>query len=276
MSKPSHVPVWATTTLYATSNDPVAVGTPTKNDPASIVAQGWDYATRPDPTHFNHWMNEVGGWLGWVDTDVFSTEGGSFTLLDAFALTGGSLALNLEVTHPNGEDYFENGAFYITATGMVTWQSGADALFASGSVLTLASGSEIQGSPNFNGGTWTWAKPQIVDTTTITFAGTGHIRDRARYNLNNTGAQTIGINNASEFVAPVLAGTLTLTLSTTGAATGSRMRINAFANIASGFSVSVTTAEATHLLRNNTGFVNCLDVVFEGGAWHTSCATPAL
>jgi hypothetical protein len=55
------------------------------------------------------------------------------------------------------------------------------------------------------------------------------------------------------------------------------MRINAFANIASGFSAQVTTAEVSpHLLRNDAGYVACLDVVFYGGAWHVSCATPAL
>ena len=152
---------------------------------------------------------------------------------------------------------------------------GGDTTYDSGTHLEMLSGSEITGDPVFNGGTFTWAKPQIVDTTTLSFAGTGHMRTRAPFNLNNTGSQTVGINNGDEFVCPVLIGTLSLTLSTTGAGTGSRIRINAYANIASGFSLQVNTVEvAPVLMRNESGFYVCLDVVFSGGAWHLSCAVP--
>lgn len=151
---------------------------------------------------------------------------------------------------------------------------GGDTTYDSGTHLEMLAGSEITGAPVFNGSTWTWAKPQIVDTTTLSFAGTGHMRTRAPFNLNTSGSQTVGINNGDEFVCPVLTGTLFLTLSTTGAGVGSRIRINAYLNIASGFTLHVDTVEATVLMENVSGSVVCLDVVFYGGAWHLSCAVP--
>jgi len=152
---------------------------------------------------------------------------------------------------------------------------GGDTTYDNGTHLEMLAGSEITGAPVFNGSTWTWAKPQIVDTTTLSFAGTGHMRIRSPFNLNTSGSQTVGINNGDEFVCPVLTGTLLLTLSTTGAGNGSRIRINAYSNIASGFTLHVDTAEtAPVLMANAAGNVVCLDVVFYGGAWHISCAVP--
>lgn len=263
MPKPSTVPTWATNTLFSTG---AGVGLPTKNSPSSIAADGWNYVFRPNPTHHNHWMNAVGVWLGWVNTDVFSTEGGSYTLLDVLTLTGAGLSLNLEVTHPAGEQIFENGEFVVTATGEITVQSGGE--------LTLASGSTILGDPNFGGGTWTWAAPQIVDTTTLTFAGTGHMRNRGNFALNTSGSQSIGINNGDNFSVPLLSGTLSLTLLTTGAGTGAELTIEAHQNIASGFSATVTTAEGSYFMRADTGgiYTSSLTVKFYGGAWHTKHA----
>jgi hypothetical protein len=154
---------------------------------------------------------------------------------------------------------------------------GGDTTYDNGTHLEMLAGSEITGAPVFNGSTWTWAKPQIVDNTTLSFSGNGHMRTRGAFNLNSSGSQTVGINNGDEFVCPALTGTLTLTLSTTGAGTGSRIRINAYANIATGFSLSVDTAElAPVLMRNESGYIAYLDVVFRGGAWHLSAAVPAL
>lgn len=170
--------------------------------------------------------------------------------------------------------------FQGTGVNRPTYQGGMEVVggnetFDSGSKLEMLSGSEIIGDPVFNGGTFTWAKPQIVDTTTLSFAGTGHMRTRAPFNLNNTGSQTVGINNGDEFVCPVLMGTLFLTLSTTGAGVGSRIRINAYSNIATVYTLHVDTAElAPVLMANAPGNIVCLDVVFYGGAWHLSCATP--
>ena len=268
MPKPSTVPTWATTTNYATNPDPAMVGQPTKVDPGSLTAQGHLHVTRPNPRHMNFWQNAVGVWLGWVNTDVFSTEGGSYTLLDVFALTGGSLALNLEVTHPLGEQFYENGSMFVTSTGLVTFQSGSE--------LDLASGSTIIGNPVFGGGTWTWASPQIVDTTTLTFAGTGHRRDRILAGAD--GNQAYGVNNADEVTIPLQTGANhTYTLGTTSAGTGSRMRFNATANTGA-FYVQIATAEGTYFLQNipgGAGGLLCvLDVVYYGGAWHTSAPIP--
>lgn len=268
MLRPSTAPVWATASVYATSNDPSAVGEPTKNDPSSISAQGWDYATRPDPTHFNFWQNAVGVWLDWAKDHAFGDDGGSYTLDNYLTLQGNGLtvATSGELTITSDSFFYLNGAGTVTATGSLALVSGAE--------LNLASGSDIIGNPTFSGGTWTWASPQVVDTTTLSFAGTGHIRDRGTFALNTSGAQTVGINNGDEFVVPLLSGTLNVTLSTTGAGTGSRMRFTAHANIASGFSAVIVTPEGTYNMRADTGgtYYSSLDVKFYGGAWHTSVA----
>jgi hypothetical protein len=265
MPKPVTVPTWATTTLYATNPDPTMVGQPTKADPASIAAEGWKHITRPNPRFLNYWQNEVGSWLSWINTDVFSTEGGSYVLLDAFALSGGSLTLNLEVTHPAGEQFFENGELVVTATGEITFQSGSE--------LTLASGSTILGDPVFGGGTWTWAAPQIVDTTTLTFSGSGHARYRPFAAADDNA--TYGINNGDTFYIPNQGADHVYTLSTTGAGTGSRMAFTAEANTGS-FSVQIVTAEGTYFLRNVGGSTNLryLEVEYFSGAWHTRLIVP--
>jgi hypothetical protein len=289
VSKPSAAAAqWATASVYATSADPLAVGEPTKEDPSSIAVQGWDFLSRPRCTFLNHWMHEIGNWASWIDS--FSSDAGAGEVLlhcDYLSIFSGDAVL----ATPTGLS-LGSGGVPVTIAGAATlsegltvpsaveigFSSGGLANFTSGSQLLMASGSEIVGDPVFNGGTFTWASPQVVDTTTLSFAGTGHIRGRAPVVLNSSGAQTIGINNGDEFVVPVLSGTLAITLSTTGAGTGSRMRINACANIASGFSAQVTTAEGSYLMRADSGglYTVCLDLVFYSGAWHTSCPVPAL
>jgi hypothetical protein len=236
----------------------------------------------------NFWMHQAGLWATWIDQFSEDAGVGDVLLKSAYlSIAGGDALLATPTAISIGA-----GSVPVTIAGAATltegltvpsaveigFASGGLANFTSGSQLLMQSGSEIVGDPVFNGGTWTWASPQVVDTTTLSFAGTGHIRGRAPVVLNSSGAQTIGINNSDEFAVPVLSGTLSLTLSTTGAGTGSRMRINACANIASGFSAQVTTAEGSYLMRADSGglYTVCLDLVFYSGAWHTSCPTPAL
>lgn len=277
MSKPSHVPVWATSSVYATSNDPSAVGQPTKNDPSSIAAQGWDYASRPDPTFFNYWQNEVGAWLAWTNTDVFSTEGGTYNLSSVLALGSNGLTIwdAAELTITSDSYFYLNGIGTITGTGSLVLASGADMVLASGANFTMTAGSTILGDPNFAGGTWEWASPQTVDST-LTFSGVGHRRDRIANGAN--GNASYGIANGDEILIPLQTGAdHTYTLSTTGAGNGSRMRFSAVANNGS-YYVQIATAEGTFFLRNapgaSGGLLAVLDVVFFSGAWHASAPIP--
>lgn len=262
-TRPSTTATWATTTNYATSNDPSAVGQPTKNDPSSIAAQGWDYATRPDPTHFNHWMNRVGTWIGWVKDNAIGVDGGTYVMDDVIELRAQGITFSTLASCIIAS----TGGFFVVPGA--TAQISGTMRWMSGGVLQLDSGMSITGSPAFSGTLWTWGAPQVVEST-LTLSGSGQIRHKP-FALNNTGAQTVGIANGDRFAVPLLAGTLTITLSNTGASTGTELTFEAHNNIASGFSCVVTTAEATYNMRADTGgtYYSSLTVYFYGGAWHT-------
>jgi hypothetical protein len=101
---------------------------------------------RPRPTFLNYWQNEVGAWLGWVDTDVFSTEGGNYTLNAPlnFSNQGLGIGAGAELTIASDGFFFLNGPGAVTATGDLTFQSG--------SFIQMNSGSEIRGEIVLTGG----------------------------------------------------------------------------------------------------------------------------
>lgn len=120
--RPSTAPTWATTTNYATSNDPAAVGQPTKEDPSSISAQGWDFVQRPRPTYFNFWQNAVGVWLDWAKDNAFAADGGTYTLDDYLALGTHGLTIwdSGELTVTDDSFFYLNGQGSFTPTSSVT------------------------------------------------------------------------------------------------------------------------------------------------------------
>lgn len=265
MSKPTHVPVWATTTLYATSADPSAVGQPTKNDPASIVAQGWDYATRPDPTHFNHWMNEVGAWLGWVDTYGLGADGGIYTLTNHLTLRG---AFSLKVDNGAALEVTNDGFFYLAGLGNV--QSGGTLTFQSGAVLQLDNGARIKGLAVYDpdgSDFWYWLGPQTVEAPILIGAG-GSVGWRAVPGAD--GDFNYGNPLVDEVFIDDLSGDCTYTLDPPPAGTGTpRMRFNAWSQN-SLFTATIVTAEGSNTMRAASGHTACLEVVYRGGAWHRS------
>lgn len=264
-ARPSTTATWATTTNYATSNDPAAVGQPTKNDPASIEAQGWDYASRPDPTFFNHWMNRVGDWIGWVKDNAFGADGGIYTLEANLELRG---AFDLRVANSCSLVVRPTGKFYQQGEGHLV--NGSTTTVESGATLTIQNGVTFNGEVSFSGTGWTWAAP-VYNEATIKNQGTGHILIRP-FALNTSGSQTVGINNGDEFSVPNLSGGLTITLDPTGAATGCKVKFTAWEN-SSAFTADVTLAEGTYSLRAAAGFPAALEAIFRGGAWHLSDLT---
>ncbi len=193
-TRPSHVPVWATTTLYATSNDPTAVGQPTKNSPASIEAQGWDYATRPDPTHYNYWQNEVGQWCQWVNDTALSTDGGSKTMSDVLELMSQGITFSALASCIISA----TGGFFIVP-GATAQVSGELEIMSAGK-LTCNSGSTIEGEIVLDNGTLNVQVPTLIQEDVEFDAGA---RRGNRYDVGAGDAnQTINSANTDFFKMP--------------------------------------------------------------------------
>lgn len=264
-TRPSTTATWATTTNYATSNDPSAVGQPTKNDPSSIAAQGWDYATRPDPTFLNHWMNRVGDWIGWVKDNAFGADGGIYTLEANLELRG---AFDFRIANSCSLVVRPTGKFYQQGEGHLT--SGSTTQVDNGAILTFENGATLKGLPVYDpdgGDFFYWLGPQVVEAP-ITIGAGGSIGWRTVSGAD--GDFNYGAIPVDEVFIGVLTGNCTYTLDAPPVGSGAvRMRFNAWGN-SSAFTASIMTAEGLHTMRAASGHTGVLEVVYHSGAWHRS------
>jgi hypothetical protein len=160
MSKPSYVPLWSETDLYPAGT--FSTGTPTKVAPGSYRNAGHRRGVAPLAQFENHDRHYIGRWCKFVDEEVLSNAGGTFTLEAPITIAGGS---------------------FLIGAGVEFEISGALSLAPGSTTLVRSSASwEFLNVPLFsNGATF---KNTSADDMLVIDADDGEIRFRAGGNVD--------------------------------------------------------------------------------------------
>ncbi len=204
----------------------------------------------------------------WLGLNGFSTAGGNRALSAPLNISGHSVFVEtLYVGGTSGTPFFT-----ISSTGQIIHAA------AAGGSAVIQRPWTFAGGINIGTGTNTFSSP-ITNATVVTDSGSGRSVVRTVYLLDEPA--TIGINDGSRFIMreATITANRTVTLSTTGAQLGDRIRVTchdgvnhvSFTNL-----INSSGSLGGYLLKRATGSYASAEVVFNGTDWEIDVLVPAL
>jgi hypothetical protein len=163
-----------------------------------------------------------------------------------------------------GTQLFNGGTQVIDATSAVTWQAG--------SIVAIASTSSITGATTFSGTTIVSGTTTLSGTTTQSGSGgtTAYRVDTASI-TDTSSPQTITVGADLYVIGDGHTNDLDIRLSSSGAATGMKIRITRIHGSTGARDVLIrTAAPATLITFENASTASWAEFVFYGSAWHLS------